>query len=316
MLDGHPELAIPQETDFVRPLWWRRTQFGGLDERAGRRAVARWIFRDPSCRAVRLRRRADGTRLRRRQAIRRVTRRSGPTLGSIVDQCFRLYARGQGKPRWGDKRPAYSGFIGPLFELFPDAQYVNLVRDPRGAVASQSRMGWDAPEVAVPAAIARWEGAIARTDHFAAALRPDQLLDLRYEDMVSDPRAVLRRVCEFAGLATGDDAIEAMLAADRGRTYRGIHERLGQPVTTASIERWRERLSPEQVALVEHATAPLLDRFGYRPAGGLAASASRADLRALARQRRRSRREWRQSRAAEAVRRVRYRRPVAAAGHD
>jgi hypothetical protein len=315
MLDSHPELAIPRETDFVRPLWWRRVEFGDLSERADRRQVARWIFRDPACEAGRLRRR-PGERLTRKQAIRRVTRRSAPTVGSIVEQCFRLYANGHGKPRWGDKRPAYSGFIGPLFAMFPDAQYVNLVRDPRGAVASQAQMGWDAEDVAVPAAIARWEAAIERTDHFARDLRPDQLLDLRYEDMVSDPAAELRRICAFAGLAGGDGAIEAMLAADRRHAYKGIHERLGQPVTTASIERWRERLEPEDVALVEHATASYLDRFGYRPADDVTATPSREGLRELRRQRRTTRREWRASRRGELVRRLRYRRPVAAPGHD
>jgi hypothetical protein len=312
MLDSHPEMAMPRETNFVRPLWWRRLEFGDLSDRANRRRVARWIFTDPECAGRRLRERPGG-RLRRRKAVRRVTRRSGPTVGSIVESCFQLYAKGHGKPRWGDKRPAYSGFIGTLFAMFPDAQYINLVRDPRGAVASQSRMGWDAPEVAVPAAIARWEAAIERTDHFAAALRPDQLLDVRYEDMVGDPHATLRRVCDFAGLAADDPAIEAMLAADRGRTYRGIHERLNQPVTTASVERWRERLTAEEIALVERATAPLLERFGYVPVAGTAPA--RAGLRELARQRRRSRREWRRSRRGELIRRLRYRRPVAAAGH-
>ena len=58
--------------------------------------------------------------------------------------------------------------MGPLFAMFPDAQYINVVRDPRGAVASQIPMGWDAPEVALAAATARWEAAVHRTDHSRA----------------------------------------------------------------------------------------------------------------------------------------------------
>jgi hypothetical protein len=235
-----------------------------------------------------------------------------PTVGSIVAACLQVFSDAHGKPRWADKRPAYSGFVGMLFAMFPDAQYVNVVRDPRGAVASQIPMGWDEPEVALPAATARWEGAIMRTDHFARELRPDQLLDLRYEDMVSDPRAALERVCAFAGLRAGD-AIETMISAEREGSYQGsIHERLGQPVTTASVERWRERLEPQQVALVEQATGPLLDRFGYLPAEDLHAEPAPNDERKLAHQRRLSRREWRASRRGELLRRLRYRRPVAA----
>ena len=307
MLDNHPELAIPHETNFVRQLWWQRVRFGDLREPANRRRVAEWIFTEKGRRGARLR----GGRVSRQAAIRRVSD-APPTVGSIVQECLRLYAELHGKPRWGDKRPAYSGFIGMLFEMFPDAQYVNLVRDPRGAVASQLQMGWDAPDVAVAAATARWEGAIRRTDHFARRLRPDQFLDLRYEDMVGDPHAALGRICAFAGLRA-DGAIEAMIGGPRrhGRVG-GPNERLAGPVTTASVERWHERLAAHEVALVERATAPLLDRFGYRPADALRADPAPHDLRELARQRRISRREWRSSQRGELLRRVAYRRPVAA----
>jgi hypothetical protein len=307
MLNNHPDLAVPHETNFIRPLWWQRSRFGDLRDPANRRRVGEWVFAEKGRGGGRLR---DG-RVSREDAIERVVA-APPTIGSIVAACLQVFSDAHGKARWADKRPAYSGFIGMLFAMFPDAQYVNVVRDPRGAVASQIPMGWDEPEVALPAATARWEGAVARTDHFARELRPDQLLDLRYEDMVSDPRAALDRVCAFAGLRAGD-AIETMVSAERQGSYRGsIHERLGQPVTTASVERWRERLEPQQVALVERATAPLLERFGYRPAGDVGADPSSEDERKLAHHRRLSRREWRASRRGEFLRRLRYRHPVAA----
>ena len=306
MLDNHPDLGVPQETNFVRPLWWRRVQFGDLRDPGNRRRVAEWIFTDRSCRAGRLR----GDHVSRRQAIDAVAA-APPTLGGIVQACFELYAHAHGKPRWGDKRPAYAGFIASLFAMFPHAQYVNIVRDPRSASASQIPMGWDEPEVAFPAAVARWEASIARTDRFARGLRPDQLLDLRYEDLVTDPRAALQRVCDFAGLR-GGEAIQAMIAAERRAAYRGPQERLTGPVTTASIERWRERLAPAQIALVERAAAPYFDRLGYRAAPDVAAEPDAADMRELERQRRLTRRKWRISQTGELLRRARYRRPVAA----
>lgn len=305
MLDNHPDLAIPHETNFVRPLWWRRVHFGDLRDPANRRRVAEWILTDKGLRGGRLR---DG-RISRRDAIRRVAD-APPTVGSIVQACLQLYAEVHGKPRWGDKRPSYSGFIGMLFAMFPNAQYINLVRDPRGAVASQIPMGWDAPGVAIPAATARWEAAIRRSDHFARRLRPDQFLDLRYEDMVSDPHAALERVCVFAGLRAGD-AVETMISR-RHISLRGSHKRVAEPITTASVERWREQLQPHQVALVERATAPLLNRFGYRPADDFQADVTPRDAGELARQRRFRRREWRRSQRGELLRRAVYRRPVAA----
>ena len=305
MLDNHPDMAVPQETNFVRPLWWRRVQFGDLRDAANRRRVAEWIFTDRDCRGGRLR----GGEVSRKEAIARVAD-APPTVGGIVQACLELYAQTHAKPRWGDKRPAYSGFIPALFAMFPHAQYVNVVRDPRSASASQIPMGWDEPAVAFPAAVARWEASIERTDRFARALRPDQLLDVRYEDLVTDPHGTLRRVCEFTGLRDGD-AIDAMVAAERRADYGGTQERLTGPVTTASIERWRERLSAEQIALVEQAAAPHLDRLGYRPAPDVTVAPEPAEARELDRQRRIAQRKWRISQGGELLRRLRYRRPVA-----
>jgi hypothetical protein len=270
--------------------------------------VGEWIFAERGRGGGRLR----AGKVSREEAIRRVEE-APPTLGSIVDACLRMHADAHGKPRWADKRPAYSGFVAMLFAMFPDAQYVNVVRDPRGAVASLMKMGWYSPEVALHAATAHWEASIQRTDHFARNLRPDQLLDVRYEDMVADPHAAFERICAFAGLRAGDTVAE-MIEAEREGRFRegGLHERLGQPVTTASVERWRERLEPHQVALVERAAAPWLERFGYRPADDLGAEPRAGDRRELARQRRVFTREWRRSRLGEVARRMIYRRPVAA----
>jgi hypothetical protein len=306
MLDMHPELGIPRETNFIRELWWQRARFGDLRDPVNRHRAAEWIFGDDA----HLTRRLTHRRIGRRKAIAAVAA-AGPTIGSIVEACVRLHAHDI--PRWGDKRPAYSGFVGPLLAMFPDAQYVNVVRDPRGAVASQVAMGWDAPEVAVPAAIARWEGAIARTDQAARRLRTDQLLDVRYEDLVGDPHAALARLLAFAGLRAGD-IVETMIAGERRGRFGGPHVLVAEPVTTSSVERWRERLTPREVALVEDAAAPLMERFGYRPLHET--EPDPGDRSELERQRRANRSEWRRTRRDELVRRVRYRRPVAAAGHE
>jgi hypothetical protein len=307
MLDMHPEIGVPRETDFIRELWWQRARFGDLSDPANRQRVAEWIFGDDR----HLTRRLTHKRIGRRRAIAEVAA-APPTIGSVVERCVRLHAHDT--PRWGDKRPAYAGFIGPLLAMFPDAQYVNVVRDPRGVAGSQVAMGWDPPDIAVASAAVRWEYAVLRTDHFVRRLRPDQLLDVRYEDLVSDPGPQLRRLLEFAGLAAGAALVERLAHGEREGRFVGPHEQAGRPITTASVERWRERLTPEQIAFVEQATAPSMDRFGYAPTGGSEPVA--ADLAAHARRRREFRRRWRRTRRDELLRNARYRWPVVAAGHE
>jgi len=303
ILDNHPEIAIPPETNFVLPLWHQRSGFGDLRRPERRREVAEFVFAPGR----------GGRRIRgevsRDEAINRLFA-APPTLGSLMAACFALYAEGAGKPRWGDKRPRYAMFIGAIFDLFPDAQFVNVVRDPRGAVASQIPMGWDPPDVALAASIANWEASIERVDAFARRLRPDQLLDLRYEDLVREPEREVRRICAFAGLAAGATVAATLAASRQGR--RSTPEAVGEPISPAPIASWRERLAPADVALVEHVAAPSLERFGYLPEAGAAFDGGA--LAEVRRQRRIRRSRFRRVAGRELARRaVLDRRPVAAA---
>jgi hypothetical protein len=55
------------------------------------------------------------------------------SVGEAVSALFTTYAAKHAKPRWGDKTPMYMRHLGLLERLFPDAQYVHLIRDGRDA---------------------------------------------------------------------------------------------------------------------------------------------------------------------------------------
>jgi Sulfotransferase family len=307
LLDNHPDLGVPAETNFLIPLWRFRARYGDLRRTENRRAVAEWIFNTDGTGGRRIRAGSD-----RAAAIERVTA-AAPTLGSLLAACFEIYAEVHGKPRWGDKRPAYAGFIAALFELFPDAQFVNLVRDPRAAVASQMRVGLHSQDAPLAASVTTWLTSVRRVDAFSRRLRPDQLLDVRYEDMVRDPAGTLRRICDFASLREGD-AIEEMLTRERtGKFREGWHTLITQPITTATIDSWRDQLTPAEAALVQRAAAAQFERFGYRPDAELQAVPEHSALRELRHEQASRARKWRRHAREELKRRLYvYRQPVAA----
>jgi sulfotransferase family protein len=311
MLNNHPDFAMPAETDFVIPVWLNRGRCGDLRDAANRRRLAQWILDTPGRGGRRIRAGVYG----RDEAIERVVA-SPPTLGSIFASLFAMFAEAKGKRRWGDKRPAYAVYVNAIFALFPDAQFVNVVRDPRGAVASATKLGWYADETgsAVASATATWEASVRRVDEIARRLRPDQLLDVRYEDMVRDPAHTLRDLTGFCGLRGDDDTIEAMVTRPRRGVFEeGYHERLAEPISTAPIDDWRQRLEPHHVALIEHATHASMRRLGYEREASLAADPRPADLRALRVHRRNRDVKWRRYALGEAKRRLLgRRRPVAA----
>jgi hypothetical protein len=289
MLHSHPELAIPRETRFVIEAWQRRKKFGDLSDLTNRHRLARWIFKRKKSQARRL-------GLDPEEAVARLVA-APPTLGSLLATCFLMYAENQDKPRWGDKRPMYAARMTAIWDLFPNAHFFHVVRDPRACIASLRKLGWYEGNIA--AMVELWERSLKAVDAWRGKLAADQLLDVRYEDLVQDPEATLERVAAFAGLAGDEAALEQMLRYHEVKEWRSqrYHANLSRPLDESRVAGWRETLELPEIAFIEGATAPLMQKWGYEPvAAGISVPAALAhDLRNRRRRRAVARRRsaWR-----------------------
>src|SRR4051794_19185395 len=205
MLHAHPRIAVPPETRFVTPGYVRRYAFGPLDSERNRMRLARWIVDRPESRFRVLGLDADDVK---KQIV-----EGPPTLGSALGIVFRAYSESHGKARWGDKRPAYYSFVDELDHLFPDAQFVHMVRDGRACVASMKKTKWFDHEP-IPC-MATWMMAIDCSQESGARLGPDRFLEVRYEDLVTAPEPAIRRVCEFLGEEYAPQMCEPEKIAER-----------------------------------------------------------------------------------------------------
>jgi hypothetical protein len=264
MLHCHPEVAIPRETRFVLESWLQRTKFGDLEEAANRHRLATWIFKRKESQANRL-------GLDEEEAIERLVA-APPTLGSLLATCFLMYAERNGKPRWGDKRPMYAARLSAVFDLFPHAQFIHVVRDPRACIASMRKLGWYNGKIAP--ALELWERSIHTVNAWRPKLSADQLLEVKYEDLVTAPEATLTRVATFAGLAADDDALRQMLRYHEFEETRSerYHANLSRPLDPTRLSGWTETLTDAEIAFAEEAAGPLMRQWAYEPsANGVAA---------------------------------------------
>lgn len=304
MLNSHPEIGVPRETRFVLEAWAERESFGDLRERANRRRLALWIFRREESQAGRL-------GLNRKKAIARLVA-APPTLGSMLATCFLMYAERQGKARWGDKRPTYAARMYVIRDFFPNAQFVNMLRDPRACAASMRKLGWYDGDIAP--AVELWERSVKVVDRRRRRLAPDQLLDVRYEDLVADPEEELARLTAFTGLAADEQSIEHMLRyyEDDERRNPRYHANVSRPPDPTRVDEWKKVLEPHEIAFIEQATRRLMARHGYEPvADGVSAPAEL--FRRLREQRMKIAWSYRKTlTTARALKIVRFRRPLGA----
>ena len=249
ILDRSPGIAIPDESFFV-PLLARR-HGRTVDEARFLDDVARI----PTIRAWGVRPQDVAPRVRQ-----------GMPTGAAIAAIFEAYADRAGKPRWGDKTPMYMRHLPLLERLFPDAQYVHLVRDGRDAALSFLEMPegtftrtWAHPTT--PAQFAcLWQKEVSDARALGRRVGSGRYLLVRYEELVADPGGVVSAICEFAGIPFEHGMLAYAGSVDVSE--KPHQQRLLRPPTTG-VRSWREDMAPADVAMFESFAGALLHELGY-----------------------------------------------------
>lgn len=164
-------------------------------------------------------------------------------------------AKRYGKARFGDKTPLHMYELGALFEAFPDARVIHIVRDPVAVVRSHLAVPWAGLNVL---------GTAISVRSALDAVKPfrDRIHEVRLEDLLSAPEAELRGVLEFCALEWSDHVLDPEQHAP--------HDEPPVPwLATRSSDRAslpaRPTLSPADAWRVSRITAPQRRRYGYAP---------------------------------------------------
>jgi hypothetical protein len=186
--------------------------------------------------------------------------------GEAIAAIFEAYADRAGKPRSGDKTPMYMRHLSLLERLFPDAQYVHLVRDGRDAALSFLEMPegtftrtWAHPTTAVQFAC-MWRKEVSDARALGRRAGPERYLEVRYEQLVADPGGVVSAICEFAGIPFEHGMLAYTGSVDV--SDKPHQQRLLRPPTTG-VRSWREDMAPADVAAFESVAGALLHELGY-----------------------------------------------------
>jgi hypothetical protein len=249
MLDRSPGIAIPDESFFV-PLLARRHG----------RAVEPKAFLDDLSRIPNLRTWGVSPE----EVAPRL--RSGMKTGEAISAIFESYAMKVGKPRWGDKTPMYMRHLPLLARLFPDAQYVHLIRDGRDAALSFLEMPegtftrtWAHPGDAAQFACL-WRKEVGDARVLGRRAGPGRYLEVRYEDLVTTTSEVVESICDFANLPFELEMVEYAGAVDV--SDKPHQQRLLQ-APTAGVRSWRDDMTSSDARAFEAIAGDRLSELGY-----------------------------------------------------
>lgn len=181
-------------------------------------------------------------------------------LRELYDRLFMRYAEKHGKRRWGEKTPLHTWHIDDMARLFPEAQFVGVIRHPSASVASNMRR-FHLALGRTGTHWARYTGEIVRQ----AALLGDRFVLLRYEDLVLDPEPVLRELLEWLGEPWSDDVLQhhAVQGERKGRKRVEGKSRRDEPIDVARVAKWKSELPRPQQRWLTDRLARRAEFFGY-----------------------------------------------------
>ena len=275
MLDAHPDLAIPPETHFVPDLI-DAIAAGATPEQAAETmtAVRQWgdLHTDPADVVARW------ERLDRFEP--------GPALRAF----YAIYAERRGKPRYGEKTPAYVRNMIKIEGAMPEARFIHVIRDGRDVALSRWKRTLGDKDPAPASQVAEtWRGGSAAPDGTAA--RSPTTSSCATRTSSPTPSRTCGRSPSFSScpgtpamLTYYEHAAERMaemardLPATDGKPTRPGEERMQahamtqQPPDPGAMYRWKEKMSPADVAAFDAAAGELLADLGYEVGTGSAAT--------------------------------------------
>ena len=164
-----------------------------------------------------------------------------------------------------DKNPALNVLIPAVIRVFPEAKFVMALRDPRDVILSCYMQPLALNPVSsayltLETTVAQYLSVMRFWRHLLPTLR-GQWIEVRYEEVVREPRVVLGNVLEFLGLPWDERVLRFMEHARRKPIRSPSYNEVVQPLHQRAVGRWmnyRKFLEPyfEQLD-------PLIQELGY-----------------------------------------------------
>jgi hypothetical protein len=165
---------------------------------------------------------------------------------AVLREFYGTIAEQADTPRWGDETPAYLKRMRRIQRALSEAHFIHVIRDGRDTAAAKP--GELDPGKALTIA-QRWHKKVTSAKQQEHLI--EHYLELRYEQLLDEPEATMRRVCEFLEIefdpAVVDPPERAQIVAELG-----------------PVGLWRETLSDEDADAFAEVAGDLLEELGYR----------------------------------------------------
>ena len=207
------------------------------------------------------------------EAVYQAASKSG-TYSKFVGALYSEHGRLNGKQLAGEKSPGFVRHLPRLHALFPWVKTIHIIRDGRDVALSMlgwTRQGkgpaasfdlWQEEPIAVCAMW--WLKKVKAGLQDGRSMDPIKYREVRYEDLVANPEAALRKLADFLNLPYTREMLDFHVGKTRNEPELSTKQRW-LPVTPG-LRDWRTRMNERELELFEALAGDLLSSLGYQRA--------------------------------------------------
>jgi len=158
----------------------------------------------------------------------------------LANQFYGQIAASRNKNIFLEQTPWYGQRIDILNKLFPKAKFIHMIRDGRDVAISYSRTPWWHKDLMTN--LQQWHNEIANIRRQSEnLLDSSRIINIRYEDLVDNPRSQLVRCCAHLGVNFN----ESMLNTDAYIDYTQYSRINTRAISSVSLNDWKNgKISP------------------------------------------------------------------------
>lgn len=176
------------------------------------------------------------------------------SYSGVLKAFYQIYLIREKKEIWGDKTPGYLLHILLLKKLFPQAKFINIIRDVRDVCLSANRT-WGRN---IYRTAQRWVDHITKCREDAKKYSPSDYLEIKYEELVKSPQKNIKEVCEFLNISFEKNMLFLKKPTE---SVGNAKDHIG--ILKSNTEKWKTALKIRQIKKIERICYFLLKDLEY-----------------------------------------------------
>lgn len=191
---------------------------------------------------------------------------------AVICDAFHQQA-GTGQLLWGIKAPVLIASLKRIRDVCPQAKIIHVVRDGRDVCLSYQQVHKHAPVKFGPKSVIEnalyWIDGLKRVEEFTATYSPQDIYELKYEDLMADPTAALMQLCSYIGIDYRPCMHEDFNAHKRNQKATpdnlgtSIHKNLKGKLDISNTQKYLSKMSVFDRMQYELVASPYLKKYSY-----------------------------------------------------